>query len=150
MRPPGKHTLVFPVVLFLMLTLCVQKVVAAPTIQADQSKATAGYFRLTWQTNPTSTDQESEFVVQQSRTQGFEQVRNLYQGTEKASLISGMPDGVYFYRVKEKDASGWSVPVRVQVQHHPLGTALQFFGLGLLVFALTLFTILHGIRKTRS
>jgi hypothetical protein len=42
------------------------------------------------------------------------------------------------------------VPVRVQVQHHPLGTALQFFGLGLLVFALTLFTILHGIRKTRS
>ena len=150
MSPPGKQSLVFPVALLLMLSLCMQEVVAASAIQADQSIATAGYFRLTWQTNPTSTDQESEFVVQQSRTQGFEQVRNLYQGTEKASLISGMPDGVYFYRVKEKDASGWSVPVRVQVQHHPLGTALQFFGLGLLVFALTLFTILHGIRKTRS
>lgn len=136
--------------LFLMLSLCIRDAVAVTTIQADQTEATAGYFHLTWQTNPAPADQDIEFIVQQSRTPGFEQARDLYSGTEKASLISGLADGVYYYRVRQNNESSWSEPVRVQVRHHPLGTALQFFALGLLVFALTLFTILHGIRKTRS
>lgn len=150
MRPLGIKSQVFPAVLCFMLGLCAADAMATTTIQTDQSEATAGYFHLTWQTNPEPVDQESEFIVQQSRTPDFEQARNLYSGTEKASLISGLADGVYYYRVRQQNDSGWSEPVRVQVRHHPLSTALQFFSVGLLVFALTLFTILHGIRKTRS
>ena len=151
MKPRGLQTLALPLFLFLEVFMCTSVHANGTMIQADQAVATAGYFKLSWQAGASSaTDANTSFVVQQSHSADFHTSQVLYKGMESSSLISGQPDGVYYYRVRETNQSAWSKPVRVEVRHHSLSTALQFFGLGFAVFALTLFTILRGVKQTRQ
>ena len=151
MKSPRIGNLLLPALLLLGVLPALKAGAAETQLQTDQAISTAGYFHLTWKAkNPDVPGLDDEYVVEQSRTPTFEKTRILYRGSEKASLISGLSDGLYYYRVRQKHETNWSKPIRVEVRHHSLATALQFFGLGLLVFMLTLLTILRGIKQTRS
>jgi len=118
---------------------------AAPHIETDTEVATAGYYVLRW--SAATTDVE----VAEFANPGDGDPSIIYKGPDRATLISGQPDGTRIYRVREIGAgepTAWSEPVSVTVAHHPLSRALTFFGIGAVVFLATLTLIVRGARRS--
>jgi hypothetical protein len=119
-----------------------------PSLSASPELASDGVYRLTW-----GADGASRYEVQESSGAGFNSARSVYVGGDTATVITGKPDGEYFYRVRVLGESGpgaWGEPLQVTVQHHSLARALQFFVVGALVFAVLLAVIFRGIREDRD
>jgi len=113
---------------------------ATPKLESDTSVSTAGYYQLHWVNG-----KSGDFVLQESASPNFSNVRTLYQGPDTATLISGRRNGSYYYRVENTSSTGdWSNAVEVKVAHHPLSRALMFFSLGALVFIATLTIVIRG------
>ncbi|HSH29198.1 MAG TPA: hypothetical protein VK971_04750 [Thiohalobacter sp.] len=115
----------------------------APVLHTDQTVATAGDFRLSWQDGDGAV-----YELQQVGPQGFAATGTEYRGPDTATQLSGLPDGDYVYRVRvvEPSPSPWSEPVTVEVRHHPLSRAFGFFTVGLIVFLATVILIMRGAR----
>jgi hypothetical protein len=113
------------------------------TLEADSDVATAGFFQLTWTS-------DGPVQLQESRQPDFSAARVIYAGADAARVISGKPDGDWYYRVRPAGTqvtAPWSEPIRITVAHHSLGRALTFFAVGAIVFAATLGLIIHGSRQ---
>jgi len=117
---------------------------AQPQLHSNTTLATAGYFQLSWQSDP-----PSQYTLQQAQRADFSDGRTIYQGQDQTTVVSGLPDGRYLYRVRNQDSSGWSDPVEVSVKHHPLSRALGFFALGAVMFLTTLVVLINGVRSSR-
>jgi hypothetical protein len=121
----------------------------APALESDTAVATAGFYRLQWE--PAAVG--GGYELQESTRTDFSDARMLYVGPDLATVLSGKPDGDYYYRIRGLAAdarSPWSTPVHVQVRAHPLGRALTFFALGALVFVATVALILRGEMRFRE
>lgn len=117
---------------------------ASPQLQSDAPVSTAGYFTLSWQ------DQGGgSYELQQSASHRFDKAVTLYRGPDRATVISGLANGDYFYRVRDLGGNpgGWSETVKVTVAHHPLSRALLFFGLGAIMFLITVTVLIRGARR---
>jgi len=128
---------------FLLFNLLASPGTAA-TLESDTTVATAGFFQLKWEV-------DGPVRLVESETADFLGARTIYLGADAARVISGKPDGEWYYRL-EKPQTGerLSDPVLVQVRHHSLRRALSFFGLGALVFVATLGLIVFGSRTSRG
>lgn len=116
---------------------------------SDDILTESGYFKLEWKTS--TSEKEILFELQQSFTPSFSNPTIIYQGNQSASFISGMPDGEYFYRIRQihaGDKSPWSKSTVVKVKHHSLSLAWLLFGLGGLVFMATAILVIHGSIKS--
>ena len=124
-----------------------------PVLTTDTQLVTAGYYQLSWQPGLVgASNKVTGFELQRSATKSFRLIKTIYRGPDRASVISGRPDGVYYYRVRaiysDQTISGWSKPVQVRVQHHSLQKAWLFFTAGALVFVITLlFIVVSSYRK---
>jgi len=119
-----------------------------PTLSASTERATGGYYSLSWDGAG-----NVHYELQEAREPAFDSPRSIYEGRDTASVISGKPDGDFFYRVRALSEAGpgpWSEPARVSVAHHSLTRALQFFFVGALVFAVLVTVIIRGTREDRS
>jgi len=117
----------------------------AQALQADTDVATAGFFQLRWTA-------DGPVELQESRSSDFSMARTIYTGADTARIISGKPDGDWFYRLRPAGAATgaqWTETLRVRVSHHSLGRALAFFAVGAAVFAATLALIIKGSRQYR-
>lgn len=126
----------------LLLLVSSPSLFAAPQLQTDTEMATAGYYRLSWQS-----DMAADFVLEEATDPAFLQVTTLYQGPDTATLISGRSDGTYYYRVRNMqndNQDDWSDVTTVEVSHHPLSRAFMFFALGAIVFIATLVVVVLG------
>jgi hypothetical protein len=115
--------------------------VPAPGLTTDTSRATAGFYRLSWTTSARRVE------LQEATDAGFQHPVTLYSGPDHAALLSGKPNGTWFYRVRAEDGnrpSPWSRAVRVTVAHHSLGRAMLFLALGVLVFLAIVLMILRA------
>ncbi len=116
-----------------------------PLLTSDSELATAGNFRLSWQTTARSVE------LQQADNAEFVAARTVYRGPDRAMVVSGKPDGDWYFRVRSLNtdqAGSWSDPVKVTVSHHSLGRALAFLLLGFVVFVATIALIARGTGKT--
>lgn len=109
-------------------------------LQSSLAESNEGYFQLTWQA-------DTPVRLVESVRGDFTDARVLYEGSDTARVVSGKPDGRWFYRL-EAIASDAPISdaVTVTVAHHPLRRALTFFGIGALVFLATLGLIVFGGR----
>jgi hypothetical protein len=117
----------------------------APRLSVDNSVATAGFYSLSWETGIERVE------LQEASEPGFDNPLTAYTGPDRASVISGKPNGTWFYRIRALDdqrAGPWSEPLSVTVAHHSLARALLFLGLGLTVFIATVLMIVRGSDKT--
>jgi hypothetical protein len=115
---------------------------AAPRLASDTALATAGYYQLSW----SGTDAPA-YELQEASRGDFTMATTLYQGPDRATVLTGRPDGEFHYRLRGLHDTGpgpWSEPLQIQVRHHPLSRALLFFAMGALVFLATLAAILAG------
>jgi hypothetical protein len=116
------------------------------TLTSNTDTATAGYFQLSWQAEQTT----GHFVLQESNSDDFTTAKILYSGADLATVISGKPDNIYYYRVSEQqNQNNLSNTVKVTVAHHPLRNAFAFFSVGAIVFVATLFLIFRGTRQDK-
>ena len=106
---------------------------------ADAEVATAGYFQLRWSA-------EAPVDLQESASPQFESPRSVYSGSDAARVISGKPDGDWYYRVVEANGN-FSDTIKVAVRHHPIERAIGFFTVGAVVFMATLLLIVSGARR---
>ncbi|MGY6277356.1 hypothetical protein [Methylomonas sp. MgM2] len=113
---------------------------ASPKINSDTKLATAGYFQLRWHD-----ESDGSFQLQQASNLDFADAVTIYQGPDQATVVSGLPDGDYFYRIRG-NGQAWSEPLKVSVQHHSLAKAFAFFGLGAGMFVAMLAVLLKGVR----
>jgi hypothetical protein len=119
-------------------------------LEADTRVATAGFYQLRW-----GAGEVASRLVEATDPE-FADARVIYAGPDTARLMSGKPDGDYYYRLEAAGATEagrrvvLSNVLEVTVEHHPLERALAFFAVGATVFAATLGLILFGGRDERS
>lgn len=142
-RVPRIHQFMAIVSCLLLFSVC-----ATPThanqIISDTPLSTAGYFNLSW-----SSDRPAPYIVQQSLDASFNQVKTIYQGSDQASVMSGLPDGQYFYRM-QASAGQWSEAVKVEVKHHSLEKAFAFFTAGAVMLFILVFVLIKGARHAED
>lgn len=117
--------------------------VAAQEVQleSDTAVANAGYFQLRWSA-------ASAVELEESTTPDFTAPRLLYSGSDRARVVSGKPDGVWYYRARPASpGSSFSNSVKVEVRHHPLERAVVYFAIGAVVFLATALLIVIGARE---
>ena len=114
---------------------------ASPKLNSDTKLSTAGYFQLSWQD-----ESGLSYQLQQASYPDFRDAVTLYQGPDQATVISGLPDGDYFYRVRNEDES-WSKAFKISVKHHSLAKALGFFSLGAAMFIVMIVLLIKGARR---
>lgn len=106
---------------------------------------------LTWSWPTSPPDRPVEFEVQGAATPGFAAARVLYEGPDRATVITGLLEGTYFYRVRaitgKDDFTPWSEPLEVQVDYPNRQTVGWLIGLGLVVFLATVTAVGVGHRR---
>lgn len=106
---------------------------------ADEITSEDGHVKLTWDMAVANASVE----VQQAQDKDFSNAKIIYSGPDNATFISGLEDGTYYFRLR-KPESKWSDSIKVSVQHHSLTLAFTLFGLGAVVFLLTVFVVIKG------
>jgi hypothetical protein len=109
-----------------------------PSVKGD---AKAGYATISWSAPKQATKQAVSFELQHARNASFGDAKLRYRGPHQASMLSGLPDGTHYFRVRSLGKGGqplasWSKPASFVVAHHSRRFALTLFGMGALVFAL--------------
>ena len=123
---------------------------------ASEEVTESGYIKLSWRwVDPEADPARYEFELQQAENEHFDDAILVYRGQDFASFLSGLKNGGYYYRVRavfdEGQTEGkWSEPVFVKVEHHSLKLTFTLFGIGALVFLLTVGVVVQGTRKVRQ
>ena len=109
--------------------------------------ATEGKAALVWQLEDLE-DGARRFELQESRQPDFDDARTRYEGLDRATYVSGLPGGDFYYRVRvvsDGDAPGaWSDAMHVRVEYVSFKVVLWLVGTGVVVFVATVFTVLTG------
>jgi hypothetical protein len=118
-------------------------------MQGDES---ARYVTLSWGLVENEQSQPTEYQLQEARAAKFSDGHIRYQGPHRSTVISGLPNGVRHYRVRQRPQgslqwSGWSVPRTFHVTHHSRSLAAGLFSLGAFVFIATLSFLLLMSRR---
>jgi hypothetical protein len=112
-------------------------------LEADTEVATAGYFQLRWSAG-------GSIELQESRSPEFKAPRAVYVGPDTARVVSGKPDGAWYYRAAPTASNGvFSNTVKVTVRHHAIERAIGYFAVGFVVFLATLLLIVSGARDKK-
>ncbi len=111
----------------------------------------SGYVQLSW-TWDGDLNSNYSFELQQATSQSFENPELIYEGPDFATFLSGLDNGHYYFRIRavngNQSKSSWSSPAVVEVEHHSLSLALSLFGLGALVFAITVGIVIQGNKNS--
>ncbi len=132
--------------------VCLSAETVLPVLTTDTNLATAGYYQVSWQPGVAGVSSKSDtFELQLSSESSFNTARTIYRGPDRARVISGQPDGEYFYRIRllnsNQASTDWSSPITVRVQHHSLQNAWWFFTAGAGAFFMILFFIVTAAHK---
>lgn len=126
---------------------CVIGLMVGSPVAADSSPlelglegdSSAGHLRLTWSGGGPG----AEYELQQSEDEGFSSVEVRYRGEQTASVLSGLPNGEFYFRVRTVEGEGggtpgpWSSAVSFVVTHYSLQFAVTLLVIGALIFLST-------------
>lgn len=85
------------------------------------------------------------FELQQSATPDFSETKTRYTGPDLGSVLSGLAEGEYHFRVRAADPPGeWSEPVAVEIKYIERWQVILLLCVGVTVFVATIATLLAG------
>ena len=97
-----------------------------------------GYFQIEWEA-------DAQVRLLESTSPEFADAVTVYLGSDTGRVVSGKPDGIWYYRLESADSGRvLGSDLTVTVRHHPLSRAFAFFALGIVVFVSTLGLIVFG------
>jgi len=112
-----------------------------------QGDAAVGYLRASWDARGPGVVYE----LQQANTAEFVSPELRYRGPHNASVLSGLPDGRFYLRVRAivgQRVSAWSKVEEFTVRHHPRSLAWLFLLAGAAVFSATLTFLVFFARRS--
>ncbi len=125
-----------------------------PVVKSDQ-----GFIQLKWKPKK-ETDQPITYHLQSSRAaiynSPFGEARNLYQGPDRSSFVSGLPEGKTWFRVcahvEGQPLGTWSDPVLVEVEYIETYKVVAGLAAGtaMLIFTVLFVTISHLRSKNQK
>ena len=125
--------------------------VSAPLLESNVGVTKEGYFRLSWHS---AGDDAVGYRLEQARSGDFDSPVVVYEGMDRAAMMTGKSDGAYYFRVgavvEPSERIQWSNPVMVEVKHHSLGSAMLVFAAGLVVFVATSAVIVTAALRSKG
>lgn len=116
--------------------LCLASGAAGAASLEGPEVANEGYYQLRWEAG-------QPIRLVEASSAGFGDATTLYTGSDSAHVVSGKPDGTWYYRLEAEGGDEvLAGPIAVTVRHHSLVRAFGFFTLGAIVFFATLGLIL--------
>ncbi len=100
---------------------------------------------LTWEKTP-----GAAIELQQSPDSEFGEPVTRYQGTDTGSVITGLAEGVHYFRIRETSSERWSQALAMRVEFFPRAKLWTILSLGAAVVLATIATIIAGHFKTRK
>ncbi|GAA5482154.1 fibronectin type III domain-containing protein [Haloferula sargassicola] len=91
----------------------------------------------------------SEFELQQAREADFSRPHLRYRGTDHETVLTGLAEGTYHFRVRETPDGEWSEPLVFEVEYMNRGPLFLLLGTGAFVALSTIVAILHGYSQNR-
>ncbi len=111
-----------------------------------RTESAEGVVQLEWE--PSAAENGLIYELQQGADATFADARTRYLGPDRASVLSGFPEGTAHFRVRTiaaGDVAGaWSEPVAVEVAYMPRRQVLALLAAGAVVFIATIGTLLAG------
>lgn len=86
--------------------------------------------------------------LQHAGDASFSDPTTRYQGADAGSVVTGLPEGSHFFRIREKDGA-WSQALEVKVEFFPPQKLFLLLGVGGVVVVATIVTIVLGALNTR-
>lgn len=114
-----------------------------PALESNTKQASAGFFKLYWQEGIGNVE------IEEASDADFINADKIFPGSDNATVISGKPDGDWYYRARRVDNSNtgdWSDTIQVTVKHHSIERALGFFLAGFIMFIATCWLVIRGER----
>ena len=90
----------------------------------------------------------NEVELQQAAGPEFKDAVTRYKGGDSASALTGLAEGVHWFRIRGAGNTPWSKPLQVEVDFVPNRTLLIYLSLGGLVVLLTVGAIVGGFLRT--
>lgn len=103
-----------------------------------------GTVTLSWEKDPAIAVE-----LQQADDESFSAPQTRYTGTDPGTVVSGLPEGTHWFRVRAADAEPWSAPLPVTVAFIPRGKLFLLLGIGGVVVVATIAMIVAGHFNTR-
>ena len=93
------------------------------------------------------------YQLEQSSTANFAEIDSRYSGPDTASVLSGLREGDYYFRVRATSPAGepgpWSDTLSLSVQFMDRNTLFALLGTGFVVASLTMGAIVTGFLRTK-
>lgn len=91
-----------------------------------------------------------EIELQQSNSAGFTETTTRYQGTDSASVLTGLPEGTHYFRIADTASSEWSAPLAMKVEFFPRWKLWLILSIGAGVVLATIGAIVAGHFSTKN
>ncbi len=111
------------------------------TAESGEVQSSSGHTKLEW-----TQGDGGPYELQYATDDAFSDAKIVYSGLDRASFISGLPEGKHHYRIRGEN-SPWSAPLIVNVQYQSMQLAFSLFGTGAVVFLLTVLVVVKGARE---
>lgn len=127
-----------------------------PSFEKTELSSDSGYVTLKWPSQPSEgKDVEVVYHLIVASDETFSDSKLLYAGPYESYFISGLQEGVYFFKVRvDGGASGhngpWSEPAKLTVQFPPTSKVVGYMVMGILVFLATVIAVWTGHRNSTS
>ena len=127
-----------------------QPVSAAPVFDDMKNplESSSGYYTIAWKDAEGKKSKAVYELVEFPRADGGD-ARMVYRGEDRATTLSGRPNGTYYYRIREVKGEFAPGVLTVRVRHHSLNPAFLFLGAGAAVFLAPLILIILGSLKVK-
>ena len=89
-------------------------------------------------------------VLQQAADPGFSQPVIRYEGADSGSVVTGLPEGVHYFRIGLVGSQEWSEPIRVEVKFFERTTLAILLTIGGVVVIATVGAIVTGAVRSRG
>ena len=91
-----------------------------------------------------------EVVLQQGVGPSFDDARTRYQGPDSGAVLTGLPEGIHYFRIGIVETGEWSPPLKVEVTFFDRSALLLLLAIGGVVVCSTIGTIVAGHLRTRD
>lgn len=105
-----------------------------------------GAVTLSWEKDPAVAVE-----VQQAADERFSSPTTRYTGPDPGTVVTGLPEGMHWFRIRAAGSDTWSPPLPVTVAFFPRWKLFLLLGTGGVVVLATIATIVAGhFRTTRA
>ena len=104
-----------------------------------------GAVTLSWET-----EEGTNVVLQQAVDVHFEDAWTRYRGPDRGSVLTGLPEGIHYFRLGIEGSDEWSPPLKVEVKFFDRSALFLLLVIGGVVVCSTVGTIVFGHLQTRD